>query len=272
MTNSKKSTPPRAKKSSISKRITISYYQSCGESNLTLLFIHGLGSSKEDFFSIFAYRDLTANNILIPDLVGHGDSSRPSNFSYLMADQADILRQLLDTLSVRNSIVLIAHSMGGPIAVSLAELLGRRVIGMIYAEGNIDEGDCFFSKTIIDSFSKGDWEARGFDRFLIKLQNNQETKAFADTFAKAGPVAVYDSARDLYSISKEDALLMRLVQLSIPVLGIFGAKNRGKFSSEEKLSSQFPVRFIPGAGHAMMHDNPDLFYKTVSEFIHDLSY
>lgn len=236
-----------------------------------LLLIHGLGSSKEDFLSIFKYRDLTANNILIPDLVGHGDSSKPSSFSYLMADQAAILRQLLSALSIKNSIVLIAHSMGGPIAISLAELLGNRIIGMIYAEGNIDEGDCFFSKTVIDSFSSEDWKARGFDQFLLKFQNNQEMTAFAKTFSKAGPETIYGSSRDLYRVSKEDMLLMRLVQLSIPVLGVFGAKNTGKFSSEKKLLSKFPVRFIPDAGHAMMHDNPDFFYNTVVEYVNHLS-
>ena len=236
-----------------------------------LLLIHGLGSSKEDFLSIFKYRDLTANNILIPDLVGHGDSSKPSSFSYLMADQAAILRQLLSALSIKNSIVLIAHSMSGPIAISLAELLGNRIIGMIYAEGNIDEGDCFFSKTVIDSFSSEDWKARGFDQFLMKFQNNQEMTAFAKTFSKAGPETIYGSSRDLYRVSKEGMLLMRLVQLSIPVLGVFGAKNTGKFSSEKKLLSKFPVRFIPDAGHAMMHDNPDFFYNTVVEYVNHLS-
>lgn len=236
-----------------------------------LLLIHGLGSSKEDFLSIFEYRDLTANNILIPDLVGHGDSSRPSNFSYLMADQADILSRLLNALSIKSSIVLIAHSMGGPIAISLAELLGNRIIGMIYAEGNIDEGDCFFSKTVIDSFSSEDWKARGFDQFLMKFQNNQEMTAFAKSFAKAGPVTSYSSSQDLYRVSKKDMLLMRLVQLSIPVLGMYGAKNKGKFSSEKKLLAKFPVRFIPDAGHAMMQDNPNFFYNTVIEYVNSLS-
>jgi pimeloyl-ACP methyl ester carboxylesterase len=106
----------------------------------------------------------------------------------------------------------------------------------------------------------------------MKFQNNQEMTAFAKSFSKASPETIYGSSRDLYRVSKEDMLLMRLVQLSIPVFGIYGAKNKGRFSSEKKLLSKFPVRFIPDAGHAMMYDNPDFFYKTVIEYVNHLSY
>lgn len=259
--------PPQGQKISITKDIAISYYHYFGKKDLILLLIHGLGGSKEDFISIFEYPDLTTYNILFPDLVGHGDSSKPSNYSYSMADQANILYQLLEALCIKSNILLIAHSMGGPIAISLAELLGNRVVGMIYAEGNIDEDDCFFSKTIIDSFSSEDWKDRGFNQFLLEFQNNPEMTAYATNFAKAGPVTIYRSSRDLYKVSKEDTLLTRLVQLSIPILGIYGAKNKGKFSSEIKLLSKYPIRFIPDAGHDMIRDNPEFFYQILIDYL-----
>ncbi|MFQ6125489.1 MAG: alpha/beta fold hydrolase [Candidatus Heimdallarchaeota archaeon] len=258
---------PFANKIAITEDITISFYHCVGEKDLILLLFHGLGSSKEDYLQIFNYDKLKANTITIPDLVGHGESSKPPNFSYSMDDQAKILFRLLERLSFKSNIVLVAHSMGGPIAVSLAELLSDRVVGMVYAEGNIDVGDCFFSKFVIDSFSLENWEDTGFEQSLAEIRKDPDLADFAVSFAKAGAITTYKSSEDLVRVSKEDTLLERLIQLSIPVLAIFGAKNKGKFSSEKKLQAKFPIRYIPDAGHGMMVENPHAFYKTIIDFL-----
>lgn len=251
----------------ITEDITLSYYYSVGEKDLTLLFLHGLGSSKEDYLQISYYNKLIVNKIIILDLVGHGESSKPPNFSYSMDDQAKILYQLLERLSLKNNIVLVAHSMGGPIAVSLAELLSDRVVGMIYAEGNIDVGDCFFTKFVIDSFSLEKWEEIGFEQSLAEIRKDPDFADFAVSFAKAGAITTFKSSEDLVRVSIEDTLLDRLIQLSIPILAIFGAKNKDKFSSEKKLRSKFPIKYIPEAGHGMMVDNPRVFFETIIDFL-----
>jgi pimeloyl-ACP methyl ester carboxylesterase len=257
----------KARKIAVTDDISVSYFFPSGTEDFLLLLIHGLGSAKEDFLPVLKFPDLAANRILFPDLVGHGDSSKPASYSYSMDDQADILMQLIGALNIKSQIVVIAHSMGGPVAVSLAERLGNRIMGIIYAEGNIDAGDCFFSKKIISTFSITKWEESGFDQFLKRFQDNPKTADYAATLSKAGPFSIYRSSEDLCRVSEEDTLFMRLVNLSIPVLGIFGDKNKGKFSSEEKLLSKFPVRYIPNAGHSMMIDNTASFYQAIADFL-----
>ncbi len=258
---------PKANKIAITEDITISYYHSVGEKDRKILLLHGLGSSKEDYVQIFNYNKLKVNNIIIPDLIGHGESSKPPNFSYSMDDQAKVLNRLLKRLSLKSNIVLVAHSMGGPIAVSLAELLSDRVVGLIYAEGNIDVGDCFFTKFVIDSFSLEKWEEIGFKQSLAEFRKDPNFADFAVSFAKAGAITIYKSSEDLVRVSIEDTLLDRLIQLSIPILAIFGAKNKGKFSSEKKLQSKFPIQYIPEAGHGLMVDNPRIFFETIIDFL-----
>ncbi|MFX0092816.1 MAG: alpha/beta fold hydrolase [Candidatus Hodarchaeota archaeon] len=264
---SNNSKQPQAQKISVTENIILSYYRSIDKKNLTLLFIHGLGCAKENYLPIFDHQFLTAYSMLLPDLIGHGESSKPANFSYSMDDQAKMLFKLLEALQIRGNIFILAHSMGGPIAISLAELLNDRVLGMVYAEGNIDEGDCSFSKYIAESFSREEWKKQGFNQTLKSLYDNPELKEYAQTFSKASPIALYESARDLYRVSKEESLLTRLVQLSVPVLGIFGEKNKGQYTSEEKLASKFPIHFIPEAGHGMMVENPQAFYEVINGFL-----
>ncbi len=94
-----------------------------------------------------------------------------------------------------------------------------------------------------------------------------EQRLRADMLQMAGPVTLYKASEDLIAVSKADTLKDRLVDLGVPVLVVFGEENRGKFTSEGKLGSVFPLVFISEAGHAMMKDNPDAFYGKVIKFI-----
>jgi len=239
-----------------------------GSEDLTLLMIHGLGASKEMFTGAYEQPELTRYTMIAPDLVGFGDSSKPEGFTYTMEEQARTLLGLLDALGVDGGVVLVAHSMGGAIAVALGELLGRRLAGVVYAEGNLDFGDCFFSNLIITRSKYEEWIARGFKRMADSLRRS--AGGFAETFTSAGARSIYISSVDLVTISREDTLLGRLTALGVPVLAVFGEDNRGKFASEEKLGKRFPLVHIPGAGHNMMQENPDAFYGAVATYLSEL--
>ena len=251
----------------ITRDIKISFYFSKGTTDITLVLIHGLGATKEDFLSIYNYEELSNYNILFADLIGYGDSSKPKDFTYKMDDQAGILLDLIKHHKLEGEFVILAHSMGGPIGIKLAELLGDRVAGLIYAEGNLDEGDCFFSQLIATKYTLAEWISRGYQEILDKLLEDPESQGYEESFAKASAYAIYKSSEDLYQISITNTLEKRLKQLSIPVLAIFGEKNKGLFSSESKLTMEFPVCYIPAAGHAMMYDNSDAFYQAVIDFL-----
>ncbi|MBK5113592.1 MAG: alpha/beta hydrolase [Candidatus Heimdallarchaeota archaeon] len=251
----------------ISKNLSVSYYYSMGSKDITIVLIHGLGSSKEDFLPILNYEELTSYDIIFADLVGHGDSSTPKDFSYSMDDQAKVLFNLLNILSMKSEVVIVAHSMGGPIAVSLTEMLGNKVAGIVYAEGNLDEGDCFFSKIIATNHTLDEWKTNGFKDAYLKLQEDPDYHEYVRTFKKAGPLTTYKSSQDLYNLSVEEKILKRLIQISVPVLAIYGEQNKGKFTSESKLTEEFPLCFIPEAAHGMMLENPDAFYQAVIDFL-----
>jgi len=251
----------------INKDLSVSYYYSLGSKDITIVLIHGLGSTKEDFLSILNYEELTSYDIIFADLVGHGDSSTPRDFSYTMDDQAKVLYNLLQILSMKSEVLIVAHSMGGPIAISLAQMLGNNVAGIVYAEGNLDEGDCFFSKTIATEHSLKEWKTKGFQDIAKKMQKDPSSQEYVKAFKKAGPITIYKSSQDLYNLSLEEKILKRLVQLSVPVLAIYGESNKGRYTSESKLATEFPLCFIPEAAHAMMIENPDAFYQAIIDFL-----
>ena len=73
--------------------ITLSYMLHEGDSQDTIVLLHGLGANKRSFKEITDYPSLTGHSILAMDHVGHGDSSSPKDFSYSMRDMAEHVKK-----------------------------------------------------------------------------------------------------------------------------------------------------------------------------------
>ena len=98
-----------------------SYTYHKGKKSMTIVPIHGLGGSKNYWQLIHNYPKLTQYSILVPHLIGYGDSQPPpKSFKYTMREQGAALKALIDALAVKGDILLIPHSMGGPIGIYLA--------------------------------------------------------------------------------------------------------------------------------------------------------
>jgi len=250
---------------------TFSYTYHKGRKPATLIPIHGLGGSKEYWQHIHDYPDLAAYSILVPDLVGFGDSlPPPKNFKYTMKEQAASVKALIDALAVKGDILLIPHSMGGPIGIYLAQLLAPRVKGIVYCEGNIDFDDCFGSNLVIPKYTYDEYVKTGFQKDLEGMTKRGYAPSMVESQRKAGAVTMYKSSDELVKTSKADTLAGELKALRVPTLVIYGEKNKGLWPSEKKMANLFKLIYTPGAAHVMMVDNPDSFYGDVAAFFKSL--
>jgi pimeloyl-ACP methyl ester carboxylesterase len=83
-----------------------------------LLLIHGFGADKDNFTRVAGH--LTPRyRVLIPDLPGYGDSSKPGDGDYSVARQVENVRAFARTLGVQRAHVG-GSSMGGQIAATWA--------------------------------------------------------------------------------------------------------------------------------------------------------
>ncbi|MFX0117590.1 MAG: alpha/beta fold hydrolase [Candidatus Hodarchaeota archaeon] len=120
-----------------------------------LLWIHGLGGNKNWFSQQYEPYLLSEYSWIVPDLLGYGESAKPADpQAYTMATQAQVMHQILKEEDI-HSLSIFAHSMGGPIAISLLEQLIEqkdlypiKMIGLFYLEGNLDKNDAFFSSQV----------------------------------------------------------------------------------------------------------------------------
>ena len=259
----------------------LEYYQvSNPDQDYGIIFIHGLSLNKEWFKEQYLEYNLNEYSWIVPDLLGHGKSDKPKNqFAYSMINQAIMLHDLLIEENM-SRIVIFAHSMGGPIAISLIEEILKtknqksiniEVLGLFYLEGNLDKGDAYFSSTIA-KYSLNEFETN-FESFLKDLvkkwDSTIENQRFFERLRSIGPFPLCASCIDLVYLSNSNNLLPRLQKcLHFPVYFVFGELNKGLLSSEVLVKeANLPIIYIPEAGHGLHHGNPSDFWKIIKDSI-----
>ncbi|MFX1578958.1 MAG: alpha/beta fold hydrolase [Promethearchaeota archaeon] len=256
---------------------TIEYYSHMKpDQNLVNLYIHGLGDNRKWFPKHFTTYSLDRFSWIVPDLLGHGNSFKSDKVeAYTMRQQAEYLFAILKKEHVQ-SVSLLAHSMGGAIAVSLIEILAHQSAPSVrpkllfYLEGNLDAGDAFFSSMFAKmSFHDFKQEFKAISDKILGGSKKDQMIDYVSAFREAGPFTIWASSKDLAPISAKGDLLDRLLaHRDFTCYFIFGEKNRGVYSSEKLVrDAQLPLLFIPNAGHGLHTENPSYFWDVVSELI-----
>lgn len=93
-----------------------------------LILLHGFGADKDNFARVARY--LTPHyRVIIPDLIGFGDSSKPSGADYSPTAQSKNLKAFLEALQIKK-FHLGGSSMGGQISMTYADLFPAEVTSL----------------------------------------------------------------------------------------------------------------------------------------------
>ena len=116
------------------------YYKFIGKkNNVIILYIHGLGPINSLFMEEFTRQhyeySLSEYSWIIPHLIGFGESEKPDKLEvYSMENQGRYLFELLLFEKIRK-VIIMAHSMGGPVAISLIDKIQNQSHGEIQVKG-----------------------------------------------------------------------------------------------------------------------------------------
>lgn len=234
-----------------------------------IVLVHGLGADGRCFDA--ASRHLSGGNaLLIPDLAGFGKTGVvPSDFSFSLKDQADLVWALCDERGFEE-VVLVGHSMGGAIAVLMAESRPGRVTHLIDAVGNLVAEDAFFSRRIV---AQGwpEFRARGFESFKRELPRPKDGRpagTYLQSLARTTALAMYRSSEDLVALSDRGRLLERFLGLACRKLYLKDEDTPLPSRSARAMAeTSVPVVEVPRSGHGLMEDNPEAFYGAIDAFL-----
>lgn len=99
--------------------IVWSYNEGGSPQKPTVLLLHGIASSRDNWNRVAAY--LTPNyHVVVPDLPIYGDTKVPSNFDIAVPNVTSSLRQFAEAIDIENKLNIAGHSLGGSIATLYA--------------------------------------------------------------------------------------------------------------------------------------------------------
>jgi pimeloyl-ACP methyl ester carboxylesterase len=172
-------------------------------------------------------------------------------------------------LGERPKTFLIGHSMGGVLALLIAER--APVLGIIDIEGNLSKGDCTFSGKA-SVHSRADFEDHGFGELRDWIYEmgfpDRPLRGYHAAMTMACPDVFHQHSLDLVEMSKAEILAPRLAKLSIPALYIAGVPD-GICMRSRALLMEHQVRWvgIEKAGHWAYMDQPEKFIAEVTAFL-----
>ena len=232
--------------------------------NLTaepLLLIHGFGGNKDNFTRIAD--ELGSYHLIIPDLLGFGDSSKPMSADYRSEAQATRLHELLQVKGLASHIHIGGNSMGGAISVAYAAKYPNDVksVWLVDSAG-------FWSTGISKSL-----EGATLENNPLLVNNNEDFNRMYD-FVMYKPPFVPKSVKAVFAQERiankelESKILEQIVtdtveeraqiiaEYNIPTLVVWGEKDQvikpETVNAIKEIIPQTQIIMMKGVGHVPM--------------------
>lgn len=211
---------------------------------------------------------LSADHAVVTlDLAGHG-SSAANRDDFSMRSFGEDVQRVVDALPTRAPIILIGHSMGGPVAIEAARLLGPRVRAVIgvdtFSSIGLPPPPSAETELRIAAFNK-DFPAttRAFvDRSFFKPNADPALRRWiVEDMASADPRVAIAALRGLNAWDGAEGLRA----LQVPVIAINADLGRTDESRIRAISPRFRLVTIAGPGHFLMMEDPVRFNAVLRE-------
>lgn len=229
-----------------------------------IVFLHGFGSTKEDYADIVWHDAFAGHPFLAYDAPGCGQTECADlgciSIPFLVQTALAMLKQVeFDRFH------LVGHSMGGLTALMLAQAQPGRILSFVDIEGNIAPEDCVLSRQIVD------FPASTAEEFLTAfIDRTYAASAYGSALyaaslrhkVRAGAVA--GIFRSMVALSDHGALMEKFLALPCPTMFMYGAQN-GSLSYLQALAARGVVLAeIPDCGHFPMYSNPTAMWRAIA--------
>ncbi len=244
------------------------YYDVSGKDEKALVFVHGWSCDRSYWDE--QVPEFNKNyTVVTVDLADHGESTlgrEKWTISSFGADVAAVVEQL-----DLNNIILVGHSMGGPVSIEASRRLGDRVVAIVGVD-NFQDFSHQFSDEQIEQFLapfRSDFvgATNGFVRSMFPPTADSVLVEQIATDMSAAPAEVAISAfSDLfrydYAAALEDVRIpIRCINSDIWPTNVIG---------NQELAASFKLKLMPGTGHFLHMEDPNAFnqllHETLAEF------
>ena len=234
-----------------------------GGSGAPLVLVHGFGADKDNFTRVARY--LTPHyRVIVPDLVGFGESSHRADVDYHYAAQAERVRAFVQALGLTR-IDLGGNSMGGGIAMSYAAQHPQEVasLWLIDCAGIAEAPPSELAKIIATTGTNPLMITResDFPAFVKFVMSDPPwiPGSVMDVLARER-IANQDLEREVFQQIATDSVSGAVKGLATPTLIVWGDEDRalsaGTVPVLKALLPNAQAIVMPHVGHAPMIERP----------------
>ncbi len=254
------------------------HYHDIG-SGPVIVFLHGSGPGASGYsnfklnyqvFSDAGYR------VIVPDMVGYGYSSKPTDQPYTLTLFSESIKGLVDHLGIQEC-TLVGNSLGGAIALKLALDYPKMVKSLIMmAPGGIEELPIYFAmpgiQKMMSDFAAGALDFDGMKRLLELLVH--DPKHVTDELVHERLAIVDVQPKEVLSTMQIPNNASQLSELDCPILGFWGMDDQfcPASGAQRYLENCSQTRFtmVTECGHWVMVEYADLFNKSCLDFLSEV--
>jgi pimeloyl-ACP methyl ester carboxylesterase len=238
------------------------YYEVHGEGPVILL-THGLCATSRMWAGQIDVLS-KAHKLVLWDLRGHGRSDYPEDQNaYTEAATVSDMAAILDSVGAETAIVG-GLSVGGYMSLAFHRVHPERVRALLI----IDTGPGF----------RNDEAREAWNAVSIQSAERLEKEGLAYLAARTAEMRTshHRNAEGLAKASrgiathKDPSVINSLPTITVPTLVLVGADDTGFINATNYMAAKIPDAekvVIPNAGHAVNLDQPEVFNKTVVEFL-----
>ena len=235
--------------------VMINYYIK-GNEKKALVFVHGYSCSSEYWWPQLEYFSKDHTVIAI-DIAGHGKSGL-NRQEYSMDAFGNDVTSVIEHLDLEE-VVLIGHSMGGPVIVKAANKLGvktRLIVGVDTFHDLSTEGIGGFARTAVNTMFKLFYESMtedSIDDFFID-KTDEDLARWIRNDALKSPKHISQGTLDaLLTMNYPESLR----ELSIPIVALNARTFREtKLDSNMNTYKNLQIEFMEDVGHFIMLERP----------------
>nr|WP_178116515.1 alpha/beta hydrolase [Pseudomonas brassicae] len=228
-----------------------------------ILFLHGFGSTKEDYADITLQRAFDGHPFIAYDAPGCGETACTDLSRIDIPFLVKTAQSVLKHFGVEQ-FHLVGHSMGGLTGLMLAHGEPERVLSFVDIEGNIAPEDCFLSRQIHDH--RRDDDARFFHDFIerTRLASDPASALYAASLGhKVRIGAVRGIFESMVALSDNGGLMDKFLALPFPRQYMFGVSNAHLSYLEHICAEGVQLACIADCGHFPMYSNPVLMWQHI---------
>lgn len=246
-------------------------YQVQGKGKPALVFVHGWCCDRT-YWDAQVPHFAQQYKVVTVDLAGHGESGL-NRKTWTMASFGEDVRAVVDKLGL-NQIVLVGHSMGGPVILEATRRMPKRVIGLVgvdtfkdlerkYTRDQIDQSLAPFRTDFPEAIHKLVRESL----FTTNSDSTSVERIAADISAAPPTVGLGAGEALLHYYNRYPEVLQ---EVRTPIRCINSDMDPTNVEAGQRYAQSFEVTLMSGVGHFVMIEDPETFNRLLDEVVKEI--